>query len=159
MDAIMIICDFVATCVKETAENCQHCVKNLCPCWENVFIVGIICFTVLIIAIVAICYYHAWKSNERKAQKEAEERKWTHEKEERELKIKIDKENYETKLDKDKKDHELKRKEELQDKLLNYIETRITEGETITKDDKYIANINEMISEKPSPKPENEERA
>lgn len=158
MDTIMIIRDSVATCVKGTAEVFQPC-KATGTKWENVFIVGIICFTVLVIAVVAICSYYAWKNNERKVQKEAEERKWTHEKEERELRINTDKVNYETKLVKDEKDHELKRKEELQDKLLNYIERRITEGETIVKDDKYIAKLNELINKESSPEPENEERA
>ena len=131
----MIIRDSTATCAEETTEICQPCVEDFSPHLTTMITIGIICTTIIIIAILVYKYRKLKlleNSAEVKRNQDSEERKLKQETDLRSLKS--------------------KRKEELQNRMLNYIESRITDGETIAEDDKYIANINEMISEKPSPK-------
>lgn len=138
----MIIRDSTATCTEETTEICQPCVEDFSPHLTTMITVGIICATIIIIAILVYKYKKLKlleNSAEVKRNQDSEERKLKQETDLRSLKS--------------------KRKEELQNRMLNYIESRITEGETITKDDKYLAKLKELINEKPSQEQENEERA
>ena len=66
MDTIMIIRDSVATCLKETAEICQPCIKESTECCSDVIIVGIICITILLLAIITVFAYFKQKADERK---------------------------------------------------------------------------------------------
>lgn len=68
MDSTMTFCDSVATCVKGTAATCQPCMKDAGACCSDVFIVVIICGTILLLAIFAILAYIGLKVYERKAQ-------------------------------------------------------------------------------------------
>lgn len=135
MDTIMIIRDSTATCTEETTEICQPCVEDFSPHLTTMITIGIICTTIIIIAILV------YKYRKLKLLENSAEVKRNQDSEDRKLKQETDLESLMS-----------KRKEELQNRMLNYIERRITDGETIAEDDKYIANINEMISEKPSPK-------
>lgn len=64
----MTFCDSVATCVKGTAATCQPCVKDAGTCCNDVIITGIICGTILLLAIIAVCAYFRLKAYERKGQ-------------------------------------------------------------------------------------------
>lgn len=68
MDTITVICDTVAMCVRKTTEVCQPCVKECASC-NDVTIVGIICFTILLLAIIAALSYFKVKADERKTSK------------------------------------------------------------------------------------------
>ena len=143
MDTIMIICDSVAMCVKKAADVCQPSVKDYGTNNNDIIIVAIICGTILIIAIVAIMRFFKWKDDERKANGgETSAEKDAREKKERAEKKSADMNAYNL----SKKDHELKRKEELQDRLLSYLESRIKDGETIAEDDKYVAELTQCIN-------------
>lgn len=137
MDTIMIIRDSVACCMRKTAEICQPCVKEAGASCNDVTIVSIVCGTILLLAIIAAFTYLIQKGCERNAQKTAAEEKRKYEEKDRADKKQAD-------LDA----HELKRKEELENKLLNYIESKIDKGKTIAKEDNYIAELRNMINAK-----------
>lgn len=67
MDTITIICGSVAMCVRKMAGVCQPCVKECASC-NDLTIVGIICATILLLAIIAVLSYFKVKADERKAQ-------------------------------------------------------------------------------------------
>lgn len=73
MDTIMIIRDSVATCVKGMAATCQPCAKDAGACCNDVIIAGIICLTILLLAIIAVFTYLKAKSSERKGQDSSQE--------------------------------------------------------------------------------------
>ena len=64
----MIIRDSVAMCVKETATTSQPCVKDAGACCSDVLIAGIICGTILLLAIITILTYFRLKTTELKVQ-------------------------------------------------------------------------------------------
>jgi uncharacterized protein YxeA len=142
MDTIMIIRDSVATCVNKTAEMCQPCVKGVGNSYNDVVIVGIICGAILLLAIIAVVAYFKQKSYERKALEETFSKKQDEEKENRENKKKADVDSYEQ----NKQDHKLKRKEELENRLHSYMESRIKGGDAISKDDMFIEDLKERIN-------------
>ena len=143
MDTIMIICDSVACCMGKTAEICQPCVNEAGANDNDMIIVAIICGTILVIAIVAIMRFFKWKDDERKANGgETSAEKVVREQKECTEKQSADEKAYDLK----KKDHELKRREELQDKLLSYLESRIKDGETVAEDDKFVAELTNCIN-------------
>ena len=69
----MIIRDSVATCVKEMAATCQPSVKDAEACCSDVIIVSIICLTILLLAIIAVCTYFKVKATEQKVQDSSQE--------------------------------------------------------------------------------------
>lgn len=73
MDTTTTFCDSVATCVKGTAVICQPCVKEAGACCNDVLIVGIICGTFLLLAIIAVCTYFKVKATEQKVQDSSQE--------------------------------------------------------------------------------------
>ena len=106
MDTILIIRDSVATCMKGTADICQHCVKGTETSNNDVTIVVIICGTILLLAIIAVIACLIQKYNECKAIK----------------KDSIRNREYEV------KDREYKKQVELLNKLLNIEETLMKKG-------------------------------
>ena len=86
MDTILIIRDSVATCVKGTADICQHCVKEAETSNNDVTIVVIICGTILLLAIISVIAYLVQKCNDRKAFENASIRKREYEEKDREYK-------------------------------------------------------------------------
>lgn len=62
----MIIRDSVAMCVNKTAATCQPCVKEAETCCNDVVIVGIVCVTILLLAIISVFAFLKWKADERK---------------------------------------------------------------------------------------------
>lgn len=123
MDTIMIICDSVATCVNKTVDICRPCVKEAGTNWQDVSIVFLICLTLLIIALSALCKYFKWKKYEKdasvnaakeKRKNDVEDRQWklSVDREAHELKRKEDKDDYDKKLEEEQKARELKRNEE-----------------------------------------------
>lgn len=73
MDTLMIIRDSVATCVKGTVATSQPCVNNTDTCCSDVIITGIICLTILLLAIIAVCTYFKVKATEQKVQDSSQE--------------------------------------------------------------------------------------
>ena len=162
----MMICDFIASCVKKTA-TCQPCLNVTCANSNDVVIVGIICATILIIALVGIIGYFTMKASERKASADEAKKKRDNDVEDRKWKLSIDKEAHVLKRNEDKEDHERKRKEEqedhtmkrtvdLEDKLLCLLKDlaeieRDTAGEEIKKyndeSKAYKAMLEKMIYE------------
>lgn len=143
MDSTMTICDSVATCVNKTAEICQHCVKEAETNWLDVVIVSIICVTILLLAIIAVVAYFKQKSNERKALEKAASKK-----QEEENKYLDNKKNADVdSLEQNRHNHLLKRKEELENKMHGYMESQIKNGESLSKDDMYIAELTKEINE------------
>lgn len=145
MDTIMIIRDSVATCVKGTAETCQACVKEVETTWQDVAIVFLICLTLLIIALYAICKYYKCKKDERDASTDTAMKERDNDMEDREWRINIDKETHELKRKEEQDDHDKKLKEELEEKLSDYIENCIINGKAITPDDKYLEILQKRI--------------
>ena len=115
MDTIMIIRDSVATCVYKTAITCQPCVKEAGTTWQDVAIVFLICSTLVIIALYAICRYYRCKKDESDASVALAKVKRDNDVKDREWKLRVDKEAHELKRKEEKEDHELKRNEEKED--------------------------------------------
>ena len=173
MDTIMIICDSVATCVKGTVDTCQPCVKEAGTTWQDVSIVFLICLTLLIIALYAICKYYKCKKDEREASTNAAREKRKNDVEDRQWKLSVDKEAHELKRKEDKDDHDKKLEEEqvnydkeikeeqekrnkkqrsdLQDKLLIFYEDRLIKdkkddlGNVIVYDEDNCKNYVEQL--------------
>ena len=130
----MMICDCIAPSVKKAA-TCQPCLNVTCTNCNDAVIVGIICATILIIALVGIIGYFAMKVGERKASKEAETER---------------RENEEN-------DRKWKQKADMQDKLLSYYKDRLIKdkkddkGNVIVYDDdncnKYVEQLKNLINE------------
>lgn len=166
----MIIRDSVAMYVNKTAEICQPCVKEAETTWQDVSIVLLICLTLLIIALSALCKYFKWKKYEKVASAEAAKEKRKNDVEDRQWKLSVDKEDHDLKRKEEQEDHDRKRKEEqeehdnkrkvdLQDKLLCYLKDlaeieRDADGNEITKyndeSKAYNAMLEKMINELPS---------
>ena len=165
MDSTMTICDSVATCVNKTAEICQHCVKETETNCLDVAIVFIICVAIAVVAIYAIRRYFKWKDDERTALANAAQQKRSNDEADRKLKQEADiearkqnKEDYEQKKNEEKQAHELKRKEdkiddllkrkeELENRMHGYMESQIKNGESLSIDDMYIAELTKEIDE------------
>lgn len=141
MDTIMIIRDSVATCVNETAAICQPCVKEAETNWQDVLIVVAICMVFAFIAISICNRYFKWKDDERTAIANAATIKRKNEEDDRNSKIGADLQA----RDQSNEDHMLKRKEQLEDKLLCYLENRIKDGEAIAEDDRFVEELQKMI--------------
>lgn len=141
MDTIMIIRDSVAMCVNKTVEICQPCVKETGTCWQDIVIVGIVCVAIASIAIYAVYRYFKWKDDERTAIANAAIIKRKNEEDDRNSKIGADSQA----RDQSNEDHMLKRKEQLEDKLLCYLENRIKDGETIANDDRFVEELQKRI--------------
>lgn len=141
MDTIMIIRDSVATCVNKTAEIYQPCVKETGTCWQDIVIVGIVCAAIASIAIFAVYRYFKWKDDERAAIANAATIKRKNEENDRNSKLEADSQA----RDQSNEDHILKRKEQLEDKLLCYLENRIKDGETIAEDDRFVEELQKII--------------
>lgn len=142
MDTIMIIRDSVACCINNTAEMSQPCMKEVGNSYNDVAIVGIICGTILLLAIIAVVTYFKQKSNERKALEEAASKKQDEEKKYRENKKNADVDSFKQ----NKQDHKLKRREELENRLHSYMENRIKGGDDVSKEDLYIEDLKERIN-------------
>lgn len=165
MDTILIIRDSVATCMKGTADICQPCVKEIGTNCQDVAIVFIICFAIAVVAIYAIKRYFKWKDDERGAIANAAQQKRSNDEADRKLKQEADiearkqnKEDYEQKKNEEKQAHELKRKEdkiddllkrkeELENRMHGYMESQIKNGESLSIDDMYIAELTKEIDE------------
>lgn len=137
----LIIRDSVAIVTDKATFTCQPCVKEILA-FNEVIIVTVICMTVIIIALCAIFRYFKWKDDVRNAIKAAEEKKREFEEKDRGTKKQADKEAH----DQNQQDHKLKRKEELENKLHNYMGNRIKEGDSIDENDKYIAELQQRIN-------------
>ena len=128
MDTILIIRDSVATCVKGTADICQHCVKGTETSNNDVTIVVIICGTILLLAIIAVIAYLIQKYNECKAIKKASIRNREYE----------------------EKDREYKNQAELLNKLLNIEETLMKKESANSLEEnackKYIKELKNLIT-------------
>jgi hypothetical protein len=131
MDTIMIIRDSVACCINNTAEMSQPCMKEVGNSCNDVAIVGIICGTILFLAIIAVVAYFIQKGCERKAQKNVAEKK-------REQEI---------------KDRKEKQKADLQSKLLSHWESLIYETKEVDVEDKLEDQKAEAEGEKSKKKP------
>lgn len=167
MDTIMIIRDSVVTCVNKTATICQPCVKEAETTWQDVFVVSLICLTLLVIALFAIHKYFKWKKYEKDVSVNAAKEKRNNDVEDRQWKLNVDNEAHELKRKEDKEDHERKRKEEqedhtmkrtvdLEDKLLCLLKDlaeieRDAEGKEIKKyndeSKAYLAMLEKQINE------------
>ncbi len=143
MDSTMITCDSVATCVNKMTATCQSCVNGTEINWLDVVIVGIICGTILLLAIIAVVAYFMHKYNERKALEDAAIKKKEEETNNLENKQNADADS----LKQNRHDHLLKRKEELENKMHGYMESQIKNGESLSKDDMYIAELSKEIEE------------
>ena len=139
----MITCDSVATCVNKMTATCQSCVNGTEINWLDVVIVGIICGTILLLAIIAVVAYFMHKYNERKALEDAAIKKKEEETNNLENKQNADADS----LKQNRHDHLLKRKEELENKMHGYMESQIKNGESLSKDDMYIAELSKEIEE------------
>lgn len=155
MDTIVIIRDSVAMCAKEMHAICSPCVKEAETNWQDVFIVFIICLTLLIIALNGICNYFKWKKYEKVASADAAKEKRKNDVEDRQWKLSVDKDAHDLKRKEDEEDHDKKLEEkqvdfdkeqkveqekrnkkqrsDLQDKLLIFYEDRLIKDK---KDDK-----------------------
>lgn len=154
MDTILIIRDSVATCMKGTADICQPCEKEAGTNCQDVAIVFIICFAIAVVTIYAIKRYFKWKDDERGAIANAAQQKRSNEEADRKFKKDANieartqnKEDHELKRKEDKQDCLLKRKEELENKMHGYMESQIKNGESLSKDDMYIAELTKEIKE------------
>lgn len=143
MDSTIISCDSVATCVNKMTATCQSCVNGTEINWLDVVIVGIICGTILLLAIIAVVAYFMHKYNERKALEDAAIKKKEEETNNLENKQNADADS----LKQNRHDHLLKRKEELENKMHGYMESQIKNGESLSKDDMYIAELSKEIGE------------
>lgn len=143
MDSTMITCDSVATCVNKMTTTCQSCVKGTEINWLDVVVVGIICGTILLLAIIAVVAYFIHMDKERKALEEAAIIKKEEEKNSLDNKQKADADS----LKQNRHDHLLKRKEELENKMHGYMESQIKNGVSLSKDDMYIAELLKEINE------------
>ena len=63
----MTICGIVAACVKGSAGVCMPCIKEVGNSCNDVIIAGMICVTILLLAIIVASVYLIQKSIERKA--------------------------------------------------------------------------------------------
>lgn len=137
MDTIMIIRDSVATCMNKTVATCQPCVKEAGTTWQDVSIVFLVCLTLLIIALYAICNYYKCKKNEREASAVSAKMKRDNDVEDRKWKLRVD----------------------LKDKMLRHLESLIFDTyeieeenvvENITQEEKGIAGDQQNKKEKKS---------
>lgn len=170
MDTLRNVCDSVATCANSLSEECWPIVKEAGTTWQDVSIVFLVCLTLLIIALYAICKYYRWKKYEKVASAEAAKEKRKNDVEDRQWKLSVDKETHDLKRKEEKEDYDRKQKEELQDrdrkrrvdlqdKLLCYLKDlaeieRDADGNEITKYNNesmaYKAMLEKMINEFPS---------
>lgn len=67
MESTMTICGIVAASVKGSAGVCMPCIKEVGNSCNDVIIAGMICVTILLLAIIVAFVYLIQKSNERKA--------------------------------------------------------------------------------------------
>lgn len=161
----MITCDSVATCVDKMTTTCRSCVKEVETNCQDVEIVLIICIAIVVVVFYGIWRYFKWKDDERTYLVNDAQQKRNNEEADRKIKQEADvearkqnKEDHEQKKNEEKQAHELKQKEELQDHLLKrkeelenkmhkYMESQIKNGESLSKDDMYIAELTNEINE------------
>ena len=119
----MIIRDSVATCAKGITGNCQSNVNATEWFWQNIIVVGIICATVLAIALVWMWKYYKWKADPYNAQNPKAQGIM-------ELEL---------------KNQKLKQIAKLQDNLICYMNSKINRKEELSNNDSYIDELRKMI--------------
>lgn len=138
MDTIMIIRDSVATCMNKTAECLQPCVKNAGTSCRDFWLAVIQDVGVTLVICITICFLawllYKWKKDERNDKKEEAATKRESENVERNHRLSVRSEDYCQ-----------KRKDDLQDRIINYMENRIKEGTKIEKNDPFIEEVTRMI--------------
>ena len=127
---VQMFVNLISTCkpsVVGLTGTCKHCVVNLNPSYEGVWITGIICFTILLLTISVLIFIYFRKKNiisfnekEIDIQKEAE-------KLHREHQMDVEKE---------------KEKARYRERLANFIELQ---AKGITKDEKVSFSFNDQI--------------
>ena len=141
MDTLLILRDTITTNVVKVVDSCQPCIQEAETNCQDVAIVGIICFTIIVIMMYGTRQFFKNKAKEREYQKgrESQHRNWDVEDKNRKDTEERKKRNWQV------VDQKYKRKDDLLYKYLEFMKEQTQEGEEKSNSNVYRQILEHLI--------------